>query len=555
MTVGEISLDTAISCIDGLVFFDTSGIQPLSFTPPSREAVERFMASMGGEDAVADRPAVDKSVVEHIVAGHPVVDTPTVESTAVLERPQPQIERPVAVVGREVLDRPAVVQEPRQIQEQHQILEVKTVQETKPIQEPRHVVATTIAKPEVSVDTADDTPDVVNVVVKQELSDTAAPVIEHTVVERPVVERLPVERPPVERAVVEHAVDEHQVVIERPQPQIERSVVAGPEVGDRAVVVHEPRQIQDPRQIQEPKQVQEPTHVVTTTTVKPEVPIDTPDVAKIVVKQEAPVVASVVEHSVAEKTVVAYPVVERSVVERPVAERPVAERPVVEHPVVERAGVEHAVAERPVVSERPQPQIEQPVVAGREVGGRLVVVQEPQQIQQQQQIQQPRRAQEPTHIATTTIAKPEVSADAPARKSPGVLQEASRVVMAQMPFVMQSVTRSDVQPAVSSRTEAIVATVEKMVDAIVTQILVTPSLIKGDGQMLVRLKDDVLDGSTIKLAFSGGALDVVVEPTTHVAERLAVGAAPKLEAALAEHVAAFHHVKIFVKKGRHNEAV
>ena len=127
--------------------------------------------------------------------------------------------------------------------------------------------------------------------------------------------------------------------------------------------------------------------------------------------------------------------------------------------------------------------------------------------------------------------------------------------MAQMPFVMQSVTRSDVQPAVSSRTEAIVATVEKMVDAIVTQILVTPSLIKGDGQMLVRLKDDVLDGSTIKLAFSGGALDVVVEPTTHVAERLAVGAAPKLEAALAEHVAAFHHVKIFVKKGRHNEAV
>ena len=98
-------------------------------------------------------------------------------------------------------------------------------------------------------------------------------------------------------------------------------------------------------------------------------------------------------------------------------------------------------------------------------------------------------------------------------------------------------------------------TVGKVVEAVAAQILVTPSLVKGEGELIVRLKSDVLDGSTIRLTAERGTLSVEISPATQSAQRAIVESALRLEAALSEHVAAFHHVRVLVKKGRQNEAV
>lgn len=107
----------------------------------------------------------------------------------------------------------------------------------------------------------------------------------------------------------------------------------------------------------------------------------------------------------------------------------------------------------------------------------------------------------------------------------------------------------------SARAEVIAETVGKVAQVVAAQILVNPALVRGEGQMVVRLKEDVLDGSSVKLTAEAGTLSVEITPATRSAQHAAVAAASRLESALAEHVAAFHHVRVSVKKGRQNEAV
>ena len=109
--------------------------------------------------------------------------------------------------------------------------------------------------------------------------------------------------------------------------------------------------------------------------------------------------------------------------------------------------------------------------------------------------------------------------------------------------------------AASARTEAIRETVEQIVEAVAGQIIVTPALTHGEGNVRITLKPTVLDGSEISLTAKDGALTVAIVPTTPEAERLAAAALPRLETALAEHVPAFSHVSVAIgqKKGRSNE--
>ena len=109
--------------------------------------------------------------------------------------------------------------------------------------------------------------------------------------------------------------------------------------------------------------------------------------------------------------------------------------------------------------------------------------------------------------------------------------------------------------AATARTEAIVETVNKMVEAVVGQISVTPSLVKGEGEVHMTLKPTVLDGSDITLTAKDGTLTVAITPATPEAAQSAAAALPRLEAALAEHVAAFHHVSVALvaKKGKTDE--
>ena len=109
--------------------------------------------------------------------------------------------------------------------------------------------------------------------------------------------------------------------------------------------------------------------------------------------------------------------------------------------------------------------------------------------------------------------------------------------------------------AATARTEAIVETVNKMVEAVVGQISVTPSLVKGEGEVHMTLKPTVLDGSDITLTAKDGTLTVAITPATPEAAQSAAAALPRLEAALAEHVAAFNHVSValIAKKGKTDE--
>ena len=110
--------------------------------------------------------------------------------------------------------------------------------------------------------------------------------------------------------------------------------------------------------------------------------------------------------------------------------------------------------------------------------------------------------------------------------------------------------------AASARTEAIVETVNEIVETVVDRISVTPTLAKGEGEIRITLRPTVLDGSTVSLSAKGGELTVVVAPATPDAAHLASAALPRLEAALAAHAPAFHHVAVVLatsKKGKSDE--
>ena len=117
---------------------------------------------------------------------------------------------------------------------------------------------------------------------------------------------------------------------------------------------------------------------------------------------------------------------------------------------------------------------------------------------------------------------------------------------------------SFVVSAASARTEAIVETVNEIVETVVDRISVTSTLAQGNGEIRITLRPSVLDGSTINLTAADGELTVAVAPSTPEAARVAAAALPRLEIALAEHAPAFRHVAVVLaatKKGKANETV
>jgi len=111
--------------------------------------------------------------------------------------------------------------------------------------------------------------------------------------------------------------------------------------------------------------------------------------------------------------------------------------------------------------------------------------------------------------------------------------------------------------AATARTESIVETVNQIVEAVAGQILVTPGIAHGEGEVKIMLKPTVLDGSEITMSSKDGTLTVNIAPATPDASAAAAAALPRLETALAEHAPAFHRVTVALatKKGSRNEAV
>lgn len=107
----------------------------------------------------------------------------------------------------------------------------------------------------------------------------------------------------------------------------------------------------------------------------------------------------------------------------------------------------------------------------------------------------------------------------------------------------------------SARTVEIVETIADIVEAVSAQIEVTPSLVKGEGEILIRLQPTVLDGSEIKLSAKDNNLSLLIIPATPEAETIVAGNLPRLEVALAEHLPTFGNISVAIaKKGKANES-
>ncbi len=609
MTVGEITFDMALSSGSQLQVVDASGLQPISFTPPSPEAVDRFLFAMheapqdvGGAASqtvdplrfaaaslvidAPEAPAAPSRVADTstppVLPGTPSVDRPVVEPV-VVEKPTvavPAVDRPV--VETVVVEKPTVV----------------APAVDKPVVEP-----VVVEKPAVVVP-AVDRPVVETVVVEKPT--VVVPAVDRPVVETVVVEKPTVVAPAVDKPVVETVVAEKPTVVEKPTviaPAVDRPVV-------ETVVVEKPAIVAPAVD----KPVVETVVVETPTIVAPSVdkpvattPVEAPVVAERVVVPvveraghafteetprtgehtssdrfvartssfgDTPVLPGVATESVAKPSAV--PVAEQQVVAQPVAERHVIDSPVVLHavdkPVAAPAANQEIVADKVVVeSPKVVPVVEKPAAipvverATRAFTEEVRLSAAP-EAPVTKEVRLPAAPRPDAIAASSSVVTDEpayektVVTDEPAYDKTVVIDlshEAAKTATAQPATAAPQAV--DVQAAAAStasaRTEVVAETVGKVVDAVAAQILVTPALVKGEGEMIVRLKSDVLDGSTIRLTAESGTLSVEISPATHSAQRAVVAAAPKLETALAEHVAVFHHVRVVVKKGKNNEAV
>ena len=94
----------------------------------------------------------------------------------------------------------------------------------------------------------------------------------------------------------------------------------------------------------------------------------------------------------------------------------------------------------------------------------------------------------------------------------------------------------EIDPAASTaRTRELVEAANQVADT----ILVTPSLVHGEGEITIRLKQTVLDGSEIRLEAKGAAILVAITPTTPSAAQAITQAKVQFEQTLAERIPSF----------------
>ena len=478
MTVGAIQFDAMFSGADALCVADTSGLTPLSFNPPSSDAIGRFLLSMSDDKSAVDSIRLAMGSIAQNMSSPRDVSKPVVAPVAAGSRP-------AAIVGKPVVESPdtyccstLVVEKP--------VVEA-------PIAPIAPVAPTTPTAP-------------------------VAPVIEPLVAEKPVVEK-----PVVEAPAAPAASDSRPATIAE-VPVTPAASVATPAVEPQVAPVATP---------------------VVESPVAPAAPGSRPEaVAEVPVTPAASVATPVVESPVAPDsrpaTVATVQVTPASPVATPAVESPAAPvaTPVVESPVASAAPDSRPVtvaevsaspaapiAKSPVASSPVAPVVEAPVAKSEVAAARPVVAE--------------KRTAAPEEVVVIDLSQESARAASPLREAPFVAA------------AQQEISAS----TASARTEAIVEVVSNVAEAIAGQILVTPSLVRGEGQMIVRLKPEVLDGSEIRLSSESGTLAVEVVPSTPNAAKLATEAMPRLETALAEHVSAFRKISVSVRKGKGNEIV
>ena len=100
----------------------------------------------------------------------------------------------------------------------------------------------------------------------------------------------------------------------------------------------------------------------------------------------------------------------------------------------------------------------------------------------------------------------------------------------------------EIDPAsATARTQELV----EAADAVAGAISVTPSLVKGEGEITIRLKPTVLDGSEIRIEAKGQTLTVSLNPASAEIQRLAEQSRANFASALAERIPSFQ-VSVFI---------
>lgn len=510
------ALGSPCESVPDFILPDTSGLTPLELpaeftafsrkpqTAPSESAISRFQNAMES----AEKPHAE-AVAKSLDAPHPSEDRRFFANTIVSVEPhiiETQVEAPVAVEKKPTF----VVAEPVTFVASNQVADVegKTVAiESKPVVvAPEKPVTVTFEKPIVLPD--DKSAVVVTVERPAELvvDKPAAPVA----TEKPVV--VTQENP----IVVLDDKPEVPVVVERPaEVVVDKPIVSV--IAEKPVIVP----------------TEKPEVAAAAVTVEPArsksvaASLDQPTnntIDKSLVETDKPVVPVVVERpaipGVVEKSAVAVAVEGPAVV---VADDPVplsVKKPVETPPDKSAAAPTEQLA--PIASAKPEPEIKLEI-------------------------------------------KPAVNSDPKSEYKPAV--EPDDDLVAEKPVVLHAAVLPEVAVAApsvpqpnsdmavaSARTVEIVAAVEEIVAAVSEQIVVTPSLVKGEGEVVIKLKPTVLDGSELKISAKDNALSVVIAPSTPQIAQLTTAAIPQLERALAEHMPTFAFINVAVaKKGKLDE--
>ena len=169
-------------------------------------------------------------------------------------------------------------------------------------------------------------------------------------------------------------------------------------------------------------------------------------------------------------------------------------------------------------------------------------------------------------MPTTPVTAPVVKTDDDDDEGAVVTDQSSQMGAAQtvvvQPQVLQaapvtvspSAVSLEVPEVVVASTAAFTAVqINEIAEAVAAQIRVEPDLTAGDATVKIDLKPTVLEGSQISLSTQSGALAVEITPASHAVVEAIQNALPRLEAALASHVAEFHSFTVSMRKERKNE--
>ena len=143
---------------------------------------------------------------------------------------------------------------------------------------------------------------------------------------------------------------------------------------------------------------------------------------------------------------------------------------------------------------------------------------------------------------TVKLSNRQTAKPLPKTNEPEPLQAAPVVVPREAlpaevtPLAAAGAVSLEIDPAsASARTQELVDAAAAVADT----ILVTPSLVQGEGEVTIRLRPTVLDGSEIRLEAKGEAITVAITPASVEVQRLAEQSQARFTAELAERIPSF----------------